>query len=247
MKIGITERGDAAIHYDEAMEAHQKMDMSIFITKNPKFFLTHELPKNVILHCTITGFGGTVIEPNVRSCHDEIAAYMFLIRRHGKDRIVLRVDPLIPTPQGNEKATPVIMNCRGRIRISFMDMYNHVVDRFLASPDSLKCIGLEQHHLRKGSCQQHVPIPLRLKQYDYVRSLLDGVGCKEEIEVCGEPDFKCTGCISQKDLDALNISVNDKISKGGWQRPACACLAQKTELLTHKGKCNHNCIYCYWK
>lgn len=245
MKIGITERGDAAIHYDEAIKAHQKMDMSIFITKNPAFFTNIDLPDNVILHCTITGFGGTVIEPNVKPWNEEILAYNKLIKKYGKDRIILRVDPIIPTEKGIEIASPVIMSCKGRIRISFMDMYKHVIDRFLSTENSLECIGLSNCNLNRDSYKQHVPILFRFKCANKVQSLLDEIKCTEQLEICGEPDFKCTGCISQKDLDVLKISA--ETSKGGFQRSTCACLAQKTELLTHKSQCKNKCIYCYWK
>ena len=65
-----------------------------------------------------------------------------------------------------------------------------------------------------------------------------------EPEICGEPDFKCTGCISEIDCKILNVTPID-INRG--QRKFCACLANKHELLISKSRCNHKCAYCYWR
>lgn len=36
-------------------------------------------------------------------------------------------------------------------------------------------------------------------------------------------------------------------SPKNMQRPACACLGIKYELLNNKHPCAHKCAYCYWK
>ena len=55
----------------------------------------------LIVHATITGYGGGVLEPKVPSPSFEFAAVKALIS-HGfpKEKIVIRVDPVIPTNKG---------------------------------------------------------------------------------------------------------------------------------------------------
>ena len=87
----------------------------------------------------------------------------------------------------------------------------------------------------------HIKLSLR---ESFLQSLID-LGIPEStIEICGEPGMKCTGCISQRDLDIFGISVTETLPKN-MQRPACACLGIKYELLSNKHPCAHNCAYCY--
>ena len=68
MSIGITERGD--IEFDnEWMFKFHKMDFCILISKglppiNGQNFMKNNADK-IIFHATTTGYGGTILEPNV--------------------------------------------------------------------------------------------------------------------------------------------------------------------------------------
>ncbi len=55
------------------------------------------------------------------------------------------------------------------------------------------------------------------------------------------------GCISDYDLNLLGFSEDAESSGAGYQRKGCMCYAGKTELLKHKTRCPHGCLYCYWK
>lgn len=78
MKIGITERGDAGLDFTWYEKLKKKgfygfyYDGAILITKdaNPQFqqkvfALLEQGFKNIIIHFTCTGWGGTAMEPNV--------------------------------------------------------------------------------------------------------------------------------------------------------------------------------------
>lgn len=228
MKIGITERGDAAL--DLAWRNASGVDGVILITKSPQVLLElprEKLPEPVIVHCTITGYGATVLEPGVAPWHETISAYERWVDRLGPERVVLRIDPIIPTQKGLDRALEVLRRARGRVRISFLDLYPHVCDRF-------KKAGLPI------PWQGHAPIEVRQAALE---RLQEAAG--REVEVCGEPGLKCTGCISPADLRALGLA--DWSGPKSRQRPACACLGVKTELLSNKHPCRHGCLYCYWK
>ena len=223
MKIGVTERGDAAL--DQSwVEKAKDFDGLVLITKAP-----HKLPKipdNAIVHCTITGFGGTVLEPGVEPTEVTIPTYHKIVDEIGPQRTVLRIDPIIPTEKGLERSRKVFYETRSRVRISFIDVYRHIQLRFEKA--GLPPIPSDSFHF---------PLWIRkqtMKLFPHA-------------EICGEPGLKCVGCISTKDLDALGLEKRNLPKKVSTQREACTCLAVKTEMLERRGQCAHGCLYCYWK
>ena len=108
-KIGITEAGDAGLDLSWA----NKLDTvggAVVITKciSPEFYDAVLSNKDkLIIHATFTGYGHSVLEPNVPSPYDEFDAIMALERAgFPKERIVIRVDPIIPTPRGFPRPGP---------------------------------------------------------------------------------------------------------------------------------------------
>lgn len=64
-KIGVTERGDAAVHLREWIGKTSSMDAIIAITKGitpelAEYLLSPGIKEKTILHATVTGYGGTV-------------------------------------------------------------------------------------------------------------------------------------------------------------------------------------------
>ena len=231
IKIGITERGDAGTDFSW-MKKHKNYDGIILITK----CLSHrfidsivDLNLNCIVHATITGLGSTVYEPYIPSFDTSRILFEELIDRIGIERVVLRIDPIIPSDRGAAIAIHVYQQLyidflkKTRVRISFLDNYPHVKKRF-------KDAGLEPLYY-----YFHAPIELRKKIASYF----------PDAEICGEPGFDCTGCISEKDLKILGIEADVII--GGWQRKECKCLTYKIEMLDKKEQCQNRCLYCYWK
>ena len=234
--IGITERGDASIH-TEWIDKMYNMDAGIIISKGLSPALQKGLLKHinkVIFHATTTGYGGTVVEPNSPRYVDRInSLYDFIKSGFPAKQIVLRVDPIICTEKGLQLASDVIrlgyeIGIR-RFRYSYLDLYSHVNDRFLAA-------GL--------------PIPKQdFKMAIHTLSSLHEEYGASSFESCAEImslSLHQCGCISSRDLNVLNLDIELTGNKG--QRSACICPAQKIELLdNHQGKCQFKCIYCYWK
>lgn len=236
MRIGITERGDGGLDQSWRVKLHKKeVDGAIVITKAPH--LIESIPDNVVLHCTITGFGGFWPEPNVINPGTAIEAYYKLINKYGGERVVLRIDPIIPY-WGWESVAIAIKEkfARGRVRISFLDLYNHVKQK-LKDNWAIKDSSPDMWDFMHKDAPLHAPLTKRF-------SIWESMG---KPEVCGEPNMECTGCVSERDVIAMGLNPLNLSGGKGKQRSACKCIAEKTELLTNKKRCLHGCLYCYWQ
>jgi hypothetical protein len=242
MKIGITERGDGGLDFSKVKEAIDSgmVDGAIVVTKCPSrllsemdYLLAHQ---SILIHAVITGLGGSVFEPNVNLAEVELEAYKTLFNKL-PDRVILRVDPIILEQEYIMTQANIINKALGRIRISFLDTYPHVRERFKKAgltPNQLFHYDISKRSTHLEKCK------MMLKYQSHMRGI--------DIEVCGEPDMECTGCISSKDIMAMGLM--DKFleyRKTSSQRPTCHCLSSKVELLNNKHPCYHQCLYCYWK
>lgn len=252
MKIGITERGDAGLDFTWAKKIDQ-IDGAILITKNlnPQFQkLVFENANKVIIHATITGYGGTELEPCVPTAELSFKWLDDLLKAgFPANRIVLRIDPIFPTNKGLKKVEEVsellrkLMDSHNlntfRIRASVFDQYPHVKERFAQKSWSIY----------DGKFQASN------EQFKAVGITLNGVAnkCNTTIEVCAENNLAqyegitIQGCISNKDLKILNIQPDKSATINPQNRGGCHCLSCKTELLENKCRCGHKCLYCYWK
>ena len=230
--IGITECGDAGLDFSW-VEQIPATDFSILITKNVNDKFIDEVIKvknKVIVHTTITGMGGTVVEPRVPPAYISIGQIERLIAKgFPAEQIVLRIDPIIPTQKGINTALSVLDAASHlgikRCRISILDMYKHVESRF-------KNAGIK------------APVYDLNKAYDDVLKAITPYMDTWEFEACAENFPFRAGCISQKDADILKSPVILMGKKG--QRKGCLCPQNKCELLSHKSQCQHGCLYCYW-
>lgn len=234
MKIGITERGDATFDL-QWMNKLDQMDFCILISKSlPKkevqdFMIQHS--NKIIFHATTTGYGSTILEPNVIDYEKRIDMLReFCDSGFPMSHVVVRVDPIIPTKKGINRANQVISYavCCGfrRFRYSFIDMYPHVKDRFMKA-------GLPVPTVDTNSALAMIA--------DYEKAYPD----KFIFESCAENTKHQIGCISQRDLDILGLS--GELYGSSNQRKGCLCPGGKTELLSRRHPCPHQCLYCYWK
>lgn len=255
-KIGITEAGDAGLDLSWANKL-DTVDGAIVITKciTPDFYEVGLANKDkLIIHATITGYGHSILEPNVPPQYEEFNAIMALVKGgFPKEKVVIRVDPIIPTKKGIDTAFRVIKEFMdkgfSRFRVSIIDMYSHVRERF-------KAAGLP---LPYGESVFY-PSAEQIEAVD--RMLLDAriywssLGDRTDtcgilmIESCAEPGLKNAtqcGCISSYDLCLLGLNDEPNPDSIGYQRKSCMCYSGKIELLEHKERCPNNCLYCYWR
>lgn len=253
IKIGVTETYDPCFDYSWV---DNLKDANIIITKNLTNKMIEELVKHknkCILHFTVTGWGGTEIEPNVPIRQQSYIQFRKLIDSgFPLGQFVLRVDPIIPNSHGLYLLSETLNMFRGmdkiRCRISILDLYRHVKDRF--QDLSWRTFGNLMYKLPWWSW--NIPEPIARKVIDVLSLYLDYY----DFHACAEPIFKSIdpnqdivkqiGCVSQIDLDLLGI--HEQVEGKSSQRPTCLCCANKIQIIKRKpGRCPHGCIYCYWK
>ena len=229
--VGITERGDAGLDLSWREKVH-KYKFSILITKNlnDEFIESVKGLNNVIVHAGITGYGGTVVEPNVPKPEWSLGQLEKLIGAgFPVERIVARMDPIFPTAKGKKAAISLVeqFNKLGirRIRYSYVDLYGHVLKRFREAGITIP------EFTEKNFIREIVP------QYPGII-----------FESCAEGLDTDVGCISKYDFGLFEASPETK-RENAQNRLHCKCLACKVELLNRKNnkRCSHQCLYCYWK
>jgi len=249
--IGITEAGDAGVDlsWEKKLE---KVDGAILITKNVSRDFRAAVMRNsskVIVHATVTGFGGTVLEPNVPLARESLENVMLLLcDGFTQERVVIRVDPIIPTEKGLNTALATIemFMAEGfsRYRISVIDMYQHVRERFIKNG-----LPLPYGDKMYAGTEQMCLVDAMLLEAKAFWEYLGNRPGELRVESCAEPWLKepiSCGCISSYDLSLLGLDPNESDSVGP-QRQHCMCYSGKKELLSFRHPCRHNCLYCYWK
>ena len=239
-RIGATEIGDPCFHLEIFNNLYRG---NIIITKHLTNALCGKLIENkdkIILHISCTGYGGTKVEPFVPPYQNTYQQCMDLIGcGFPSKQIVLRIDPIIPTKKGVCLAMNVMSqfgNCDiKRLRVSFLDNYAHVKERF-------KKLGYPILYNGKF----HESLERRKEIMSEITSHAIKCGF-ESIECCGEPNIESIPCLSKKDIEILGLNDIELVGSSS-QRDACGCPSNKSELIRDTPKrCGHKCLYCYLK
>lgn len=243
-RIGITERGDASISFDWINKMYT-VSGAILITKNITDRFIKEVmnfKNKVIIHATITGWGGTPIEPRVPSLQESYIKVQSLIDSGFPiEQIVLRIDPIITTIDGLQRLESVLEKFKdsgiSRVRFSFLDKYKHVIDRFKVRGLE-KCLPLYSYDKPFSSSIQNT-----FNILEKYKDIYNFEVCSEDIPY--NESIMQVGCISKIDTDILNLDM--PLIGNANQRTKCLCPSNKLELLNSRHPCMHGCLYCYWR
>lgn len=260
--IGMTERGDAGIDFSwhEKLLKNDSYAGAILITKAPSnsIFQAKALDlikhKPAIVHAGITGWGQTPMEPVAKNAETSLRSLRTFIDNGFPARnIVIRIDPIIPSPEGIKRAQHVVTLASEivpdieRIRISIYDDYHNsraeIVHRGYQPIDNIT---------KWKSKLERRPTPEQVKLV--AEALLEVARPGQIFELCAEPElakaypdqFHWYGCLSRKDCAIMGIEVPKYVTINNQKRFGCRCLMMKRELLNEKKRCPHNCAYCYW-
>ena len=238
--FGATESFDPAFNLDAFDHLYSG---NLIITKRLTNKLIDKLIEHkdkIILHCTVTGMGGSKIEPFVPTYEEYYEKCKELISKgFPVNQIVLRVDPVVPTEKGIDTAIKVIDKFHDlgikRVRWSSVDMYPHVKERF------------EKAGIKIPYNTFNAPADMIKHAHTILEDRCKSYGIT--LESCGEGLFQGTPCLSQKDVDILGLTDTITLEGNAGQRKTCGCPKNKKQLpLGEKPhQCKHGCLYCYWK
>ncbi len=214
-------------------------------TKNPHNLLNHKQLQNqlfhydqLFLHLTITGLGGTRIEPNVPPPFEVLDKLDELVHLCGSPRrIRLRFDPIIHGKEFNsklvenlsffEKLAPIAAhNGITDISISWVHIYPKVAKR------------LQRHGLS--------PLALSDKSRQQETEWLQNIAQKFKLRLfgCCVPGWPTSRCINGNLLNELHpLGYKCSTRKAKGQRKLCGCTESYDIGWYHS--CVHGCMYCY--
>lgn len=192
----------------------------------------------LFFHYTVTGMGGTVLEPRVPAWEDGMSYLEKLVRLTGDpERIRFRFDPIVhlKMPDGKaycnlhlfEKVAPLVSHAGVKnISVSWMSEYRKVVSRLLRHGISVQNISPEQW---QGDCEFMLNIA---KKYDLT------------IHGCCVPGMPRSRCIDGELLVKLHPKQEHcATKKARGQRTSCGCTESWDIGWYHQ--CWHGCLYCY--
>lgn len=193
---------------------------------------------NVAIGITISGWGGTWLEPGVFTPDIMIDYFNQLIREIPIERVMLRVDPVIPTTEGFLRALRVIKGITGRPRV-----ISSIIQYYSGHEKIFQRLGISMVPYKERHGRALFPRKIVAEQWIHcvkkIRPDLDVTLCGMPYEVEGAIH---DGCVNRNLLNA--IGVNEYVAiEPGFQRPGCKCVIKKRQV--YLGRCNHGCAYCY--
>ena len=191
---------------------------------------------SVFLHVSVTGMGGTDLEPRVPSTGASLEALGQVIDRiSGPDHVAVRFDPIVHLRLADgrfysnlDEFETVAERAAGlgvrRIIVSWMQVYRKVHRR-------LERLGIEP-----------VDPPSQRQEAEHLSEVAGRLGM--EVRGCCVPGWPRGACIDGRLFRNLHPGAEAcSVAKARGQRELCGC--------THSidigwyGPCVHGCVYCY--
>ncbi len=194
----------------------------------------------VFFHLTITGLGGTVLEPNIPPWPDVLAQLSELIHFAGDPRrVTVRYDPIVHWYEGDEVrsnltvAGPILRQASESgitaVRISFATLYGKV--------------------RKRGSWHWYDPAPeQRLEITRGLVELARSLGLT--ILACSQADLSQAGALPSRCIDGELLAMLHPLhlpaatGKDPGQRAECGC-TPSVDIGSYWMSCPNGCRYCY--
>lgn len=234
-------------YFIEKLKDHppERVHTVVVWTKNPAAMIgatrlrgVLERYRQLYVHLTVTGLGGSVLEPHIPHWEEVAGMLPELVQLTGDARrISWRFDPIIRadaggTPVSNFELFAAIIQqisraCVPLCRTSWVEPYAKVEQRLLHAGITLI------PHTRAEKREQAAALE-RIAQQHGMR-----------MQFCAVPGFPASRCIDGEllsDLHPDGLQCSHTRAKG--QRPLCGC-TQSIDIGWYSLKCPHGCLYCY--
>jgi DNA repair photolyase len=241
--VWVTEMTDPGFYWDKLTPVIESGAPIVIYSKAPIPEKEMNLIKNhtnIAISITITGWGGTWLEPGVKKPGILVTFFNRLIKEMGTERVRLRLDPVIPTEEGFSRALSVSVKIRDEIEVitSLIQIYKDQEKVF-----SKLGVDMDLYTLKSG--RAFYPKPEIAQQW-LARLHQANPRFVGRVQFCGMPydvpGAIHSGCVDEKLLKAIGITNFRRIA-AGKQRPGCKCVISKKQVLS--GTCEHGCLYCY--
>ncbi|HUU54752.1 MAG TPA: DUF1848 family protein [Armatimonadota bacterium] len=215
-------------------------------TKDPTNLVGHEGLRailsevgQVLLHWTITGLGGTFLEPNVPPAQQQLALLGDVVSSVGNPgRVHWRYDPLISATSDGDQvsnvdmglfrslAKPIARAGVGVVHTSFVTMYRKVAGRLAKEGVGFEEYGPER---RRGA----------------LAALAEAAGeVGMRLVTCCEPGLPMQRCIDGDVLTQLHPTHEPcRTDRARGQRELCGCTVSLD--VGRYLPCPNGCLYCY--
>ncbi len=248
--VSMSRRTDPHWHHDKLIPVlerrypPEKVHTLVVWTKFPETLVSRPYRDvlsrydQVYCHITITGLGGTELEPNVPRPQEALGALAALAEFVGSPaRVRVRPDPLVVLcRQGkiltNITAAETIIRQAARLGIavfstSFMETYPKVTARL--KKHGFEIVPLSQQDRRR-----------------VIRGLAQSAaGESAALHTCAVPGFPPSKCIDGELLARLHpAKLPCRADKAAGQRPLCGC-THSVDIGWYSMTCRSGCLYCY--
>lgn len=225
----------------EILVSPENVDCIVFWTKDPAPFMTHlneisEMGYDYFFHFTITPYLND-IEPNNRDKVKIIETCTELSEKIGKERVILRYDPILITECYNlsfhkiefEKICNSLDNRCHKIIISFLDSYRKINK------------SMREYGIRELTVEEMTDLVCSFSKTCEKFSLSIET-CAEEIDL-SQYNIGHSSCIDGDYIEWLTgRCIKDKKIKAAG-RKLCGCI--KSIDIGKYDSCIHGCRYCY--
>ncbi len=250
--ISASRRTELVAHYPDYLAQRlqevgpERIHSVVVWTKNPTNLLEHTALRQalsgvgqVFVHWTITGLGGTFLEPNVPPTERQLALLDDLVSYLGDARrLHWRFDPLVSARRGREQAGNVdlarfdsIAEPMARagvpvVHSSFVTIYRKVVRRLVQE-------GIEFEEYDASARREFLT---HLSEAAAVRGMA--------LATCCEPGFARQKCIDGELLQTIHPrGLSCRTDRARGQRELCGC-THSLDLGRYL-PCPNGCLYCY--
>jgi DNA repair photolyase len=217
-------------------------------TKNPRNLLWNRRlnnclrkPDQIYVLLTITGLGGTPLEPSAPNTEEVFSQLPELIDFIGSSqRLAIRYDPLIDViHKGKTHLSNIDMNLFSRV---VKEASSLGIKRVIVSYVTLYKKVLERLKRNEFEIVDHDMDEIADFIKDKMMPMVEQLGM--ELSTCVQPHLTTKGCIDGYILTSLHPKQEPcSRAKDRTQRKTCHCT--KSYDIGQWFSCYHNCLYCY--
>jgi Domain of unknown function (DUF1848) len=218
-------------------------DYSRFIANEADLQTIAKKYAQLYIHFSLTGFGGSKLEPGVKNYKKSVYQFEDLIRITGHPkRVNWRFDPIViwkdeKRLKSNLHALEEIAALVSSMGIKSMTF--SICQWYQKAKKRAKAQGIQWVDLKKTRLKTIAEVVLE-KSYKY--GLKVGSCCSEGVIPFGIPAAKCIDGELLSELHPDKIST--EMGKDAGQRKNCGC-TPSTDIGSYDLICNHGCTYCY--